>query len=310
MQVFVAAISFKAEQLQSRPATAAEQLTFGTVGESEPNVAPDGRWLAYQYFSEKNPHEPRIGILDTLTGFQSARPLVDQHGYAGEMSWSPDSKYLSFISVEETAGNSTEQIYRVNVVTKEIVRVSTFPRGTLIGDSTSWSKGGVIGFEQDGRIYGIDVNSGKDVELLDTRAALGSRRPSNIRFSPDGKTLLFSVEAKQGGSEIWMADLQSKLFQRLTSSHFDLFATWYDDHHIAFSRETRSGNSSICILDLGNGKIYRLTHGYVDFVSSADSSRNILYFSRKGRISNRSDGRTFFSGFHVWQMRVPSNVIR
>jgi Tol biopolymer transport system component len=309
MQVFVGAVSFKVEQLQGRPA-AAEQLTFGAVGEIEPNIAPDGRWLAYQYFSEQNPHEPRIGIMDTLTDFQSAKPLVDHHGYAGEMSWSPDSKWLSFTGLEKEAGSSTEQIYRVNVVTKEILQVTNFPRGTLIGDSTTWSKSGVIGFEQNGIIYGVNVSGGEDVELLDTRAALGNRRPSTIRLSPDGTTLLFSVETKLHESEIWVANLRSKLFRRLTRNHYDLFATWYDERHVAFSRETKNGGSNIYVLDLDTRKLYGLTFGHVDFMSSADPARKILYFSRNSRMPNRSDDGPFFSGFHAWQMKVPPNVIR
>src|SRR5215471_16268960 len=63
-----------------------EQVTFGPVGETEPDISPDGRWMAYQYFAESSPQLARIGILNNCGGFDSARPLVDQHGYAAEMS--------------------------------------------------------------------------------------------------------------------------------------------------------------------------------------------------------------------------------
>src|SRR5262249_7150835 len=120
----LAVIGIAAEQMRCEKRFDPEQITFGPVGQTEPNISPDGRWIAYQYFAERSPRLATIGIMDALKGFQSARPLVDQHGYAAEMSWSPDSKCVSFISSEDGPGRNTDQIYKVNVITKEIVQIT------------------------------------------------------------------------------------------------------------------------------------------------------------------------------------------
>ncbi|MGH9566247.1 MAG: hypothetical protein ACRD4I_09710, partial [Candidatus Angelobacter sp.] len=70
-----------------------------------------------------------------------------------------------------------------------------------------------------------------------------------------------------------------------------------------------NGTSEIYILELRTGKLQRVTSGHVDFASSIDSSRKVLYFSRKGQISKKIDGSAFFSGFHIWRMPVVSKLI-
>lgn len=307
----VLVIGVPAEQMQLAEGAGPQQITFGPVGETEPAISPDRRWIAYQYFTEKNPRLPAIGVLDTSKGFQSAKPLVDQDGYAAEISWSPGSEWLSFISSESKGGRNTDQICKVNVVTKEVVQVTAFTEGTLIGDSTTWSRNGLIAFERGGRIYGVSDQGSKEIELLDTRPPLSNQRPSGIRFSQDGKLLLFSVENQsRKQSEIWLADLQSRSFRQLTRFHFDLFPSWYDEHRVVFSRQAKNGNSSIYILDLRTGELKQVTSGHVDFAPSADASHRTLFFSRKDRTSRRNDEGPFFSGFHVWRMTIPSRLVQ
>ena len=306
----VIVISVLAEQMHVEERAGPEQITFGPVGETEPAISPDRRWIAYQYFTERNPRLPAIGVLETLKGFQSAKALVD-HDYAAEVSWSPDSEWLSFVSSENKGGRNTEQICKVNITTKEIVQLSAFAEGTLVGDSTAWSSKGIIAFERDGRIYGVSGQGGEVIELLDTRRALSNRRPSSLRFSHDGKVLLFSVEGPaQNQSEIWAADLPSQSFRQLTKYHFDLFPSWYDEHRLVFSREAKNGTSSLYISDLRRGGVERVTFGHVDFGSSADASSRTLFFSRKDRTSSENDKGAFFSGFHIWRMTIPSRLVR
>jgi len=288
-----------------------KQLSFGPVAETEPTISPDGRWIAFQYFPRNRPQTPLIWIMEVSKGFSSAKPLVDHLGYAAELSWSPDSKWVSFISSDNMLSRKTEQIYKVNVVTTEVVQVTAFPEGTLIGDSTAWSASGLIAFEKDGEICGVPDVGGEEVRLLDTRIALSSRRPSYIRFSPDGRMLLFSVETgNQDQSEIWVAELRSQTFRRLTSLHFDLFPAWIDEEHVLFSRETENGRSEVQALSLRTGNVERLTRGHVDFTPSTDSSGSILYFSRKGRVPKQFEMAGLLVGFHIWCVPVNRKLLQ
>lgn len=303
--------SISLEGMRSETKSERRQLTFGPIAETEPNISPDGRWIAFQYFGENKPGLPQIWIMEISKGFRSARPLVDQHGYAGEMSWSPDSQWISFISPDDKPARHTDQIYQVNVITLEIIQVTGFPEGSLIGDSTTWSTSGLIAFEKGGIICGVSQAGGKEVQLLDTRQPLSNQRPSYIRFSPDGKMLVFSVEDEERRqSEIWVADLKSKSIRRITSLHFDFFPTWIDERHVLFSRQTENGWSEVQILSLLTGNLERITSEHVDYTPSTDPLGHVLYFSRRGRVPKDQENADFLVGFHIWRMSVPPNLLK
>jgi Tol biopolymer transport system component len=271
------------ERVQCEKWPRLEQITFGPIGEIEPNISPDGQWLAFQYFHKNELSSTQIWVMEISKGFRSARRLVTMLDYAGEMSWSPDSKWISFISSEYKLGLNTNQIYKVSVFTNEVIQITAFPVGTLIGDSTTWSTNGLIGFERDGIIYSISPTGGKEVQLLDTRTALSNQRRSYIRFSPGGTKLVFSVEnAEQDQSSIWLADLETNSFRQLTGLHFDLFPSWIDEEHIVFTRQNRNRRSEVETLSLRTGILDRITSNHEDLTPSTDPSGSVLYFSRGG----------------------------
>jgi len=281
---------------------AAKQLTFGQVAETEPNISPDGRWIAFQYFAgNEKPSSPTIWIMETAKEFRSAKALAGLPRYAGEMSWSPDSNWISFISSDDKPARSTEQIYKINILTMRRIQLTTFPEGTVIGDSTTWSKTGFIAFEREGKIFAIKDNGGEEMELLDPRIALSNRIPSSIKFSPDGNMLVFAVENQQRDqSEVWLADLPTRKVRRLTSLHFDAFPSWIDKERLLFSRETKTGYAQIYALSLRTEKLKRLTSGHVDFTPATDSSANTLCFSRKGKVQKNLKETEWLAGFHIW----------
>jgi len=298
------------EQIQCEKWPQPEQLTFGPIGEIEPNISPDGHWLAFQYFPENKLRSTQIWVMEISKGFTSARRLATQLDYAGEMSWSPDSKWISFISSENKPGRNTDQIYKVSVHTNEIIQITAFPKGTLIGDSTTWSPNGLIGFEKDGIIYCVRHTGGKEVQLLDTRAALSNQKPSYLRFSLDGKMLVFSVEnAQQDQSSIWLANLESMSLRELTGHYFDLFPTWIDDGHILFTRQNEKKWSEVEVLSLRTGNLGRITSKHVDITPSTDPSSNALYFSREGQVPKELQNADFFVGFHIWRMPITRKLV-
>jgi Tol biopolymer transport system component len=266
-------------------------------------VSPDGRWLAFQYFVKDEPGSVQIWVMEISKGFESARRLACQFKYAGEMSWSPDSEWISFISPEDKTGRSTSQIYKVNITTNDVLQVTNFPEGTVIGDSTTWSTVGRIGFEKAGVIYSVPQSGGEETQVLDARKALSNRQPKSIRLSPNGKMLLFSIEnAEQDQSSIWVANLESKSVQQLTALHFDLFPAWIDNGNMLFTRMTKKEFAEIQAFSLRTRKIEQLTSRHVDFTPSAAPSGRVLFFSRKGQVSTSLEKGDFFAGYHVWRL--------
>lgn len=280
---------------------AAKQVTFGPVAETEPSISPNGHWIAFQYFADsKKPPPPTIWIMESMQGFRSAKALAGLPRYAGEMSWSPDSNWISFVSSDDKP-RSTDQIYKINTLSMQCVQLTTFPQGTAIGDSTTWSKTGFIAFEREGKIFAIKDNGSEILELLDPRTTLSNRRPSSIRFSPDGKMLVFTVENEQENeSELWLANLTARKVCRLTSLHFDAFPTWIDNRHLLFSRETKTGYAQIYALSLRTAKLKRITSDHIDFMPATNSSANTLCFSRKNKSQESLKEPGWLGGFHVW----------
>lgn len=299
------------QRIQCEATAGTEQITFGPVGDIEPNVSPDGRWLAFQHFVANQPGLVQIWIMELSKGFRSARRLVCNFDYAGEMSWSPDSKWISFITRGNEPGRSTDQIYKINITTNETVRITNFPEGTVIGDSTTWSTSGLIGFARDGIIYCVPPAGGKEVQVLDTRTILSDREPYSIRFSPDGKMLLFSVEnTEQDQSSIWVADLESKSVRRLTDHYLDLSPTWIDEGHVLFMRMEKKKWAEVEALSLSTGNLKQLTSKHIDFTPSTDPSGNVLYFSRKGKVPKNLEKGDFFAGYHIWRMPIPGKLLK
>ncbi|HLJ86939.1 MAG TPA: hypothetical protein VKZ53_08945 [Candidatus Angelobacter sp.] len=301
--LFVSRYSLPLQQSQYETTLPPQQLTFGPIGETEPNVSPDGRWLAFQYFSKNQPGFPQIWIMEIAKGFTSARRLAGIYRYAGEMSWSPDSKWISFISSLKTkSGTDTNQIFKVNITTDEVAQITTFADETVIGDSTAWLATNYVAFERDGVIYLVPSTGGKEIQLLDTRDALSHQEPSYLRFSPNGKMLIFSAEnATKDQSSIWLANIKSKVFHRLTKNHFDLCPAWIDDEHILFIRQTGAGWSEVEAFSLRTGNLNRITSMHTDFTPSTDPLGRMLYISRENPVQKEAGRTDYFDGFHIWR---------
>jgi len=92
---------------------------------SDPQVAPDGRHVAYvqrETDLEANKGRTSLWLLDLA---RSAPPLRLSDGKANDSSprWAPDSRTLYFLS--ERSGNS--QVWRLSLATGEARRVSDYP---------------------------------------------------------------------------------------------------------------------------------------------------------------------------------------
>jgi dipeptidyl aminopeptidase/acylaminoacyl peptidase len=139
-------------------------LTDGMMGyDTNPAYSPDGRYLAWEsmerdgYESDKN----RLFILDTRTGEKKdATVLFDQNVSA--LAWTPDSKFLYFISDYQ----ATDEIYRYTPETGDITKITAgihdyatvLPTsGALIAMRHSMSK--------PDEIYRVDPGSGEAQEI-------------------------------------------------------------------------------------------------------------------------------------------------
>jgi len=281
-----------------------EQITFGPVAELSPQLSPDGQSVAFEYFPKDRPNLPQIWIMDRVEGFKSARPLVDNRNYNAEFSWSPDGKWLCFISNPISEHPLTSQIYKVRVSDSVVQQITHFSEGKTLGDSTSWSKEDLIAFENKGDIYTVNALDGQIQKLVEVQSRIPSLTPSEIRWSPDNSRLVFTGKDEWHGAErsrIWIADARTHESFSVTHSNWDSTPSWYDNNHVLFSRGQSEAETEVCLLTVDTGRVKCLTSGNVDLSPWADAATGELFLARGIGNSVSKGAPAFFYGFHIWR---------
>ena len=171
-----------------------ENKTEGMLGyDQNPVFSPDGEWMAWEsmendgYESDKS----RLYVLNTKTGVKkdmSAR--FDQN--ANGLTWSPDSKYIYFVSV----WHGTTQVYCADVLTDSILQIT---RGMHDYESVVPLTAGLIGMKHSlskpNEIYAINPATGEEKELsFENKEILDNLKMGKVEerwiATTDGKQML------------------------------------------------------------------------------------------------------------------------
>ncbi len=110
---------------------------FGLEVAADPQISPDGRWIAYVRRSGDvmtDRFRPSIWLVDARTGDQ--RPLVAGPGAHSQPRWSPDGDRLAYIS---TAEGERPQMFVRWMTSGESVRITGLPDAP---SSIAWSPDG------------------------------------------------------------------------------------------------------------------------------------------------------------------------
>jgi len=284
----------------------------GPVGELGPICSPDGRWLAFEYFTSKGVSDTEIWIMPTHGTSREAKPVLNDKRYEyGEIAWSPDSAWISFIGNRSTDSIVLSmQIYKVNIFTRQIVQLTSFPDATGLGAGTSWSRDGHIAFEMNDDMYVVPESGGSADKLLDVRKNLPSVAPYFPTWSPDGSRLAF-VGRRPGknGTEhtLYVLEVQTGRVSSVFQGVGDDGPSWLDVDHVLCSHEDGEDKYSLWLIPVSPGSPLQITRGHYDGTPSTDPAHTYLFFSR-------SDGRSKPSlssparGFHLWKLCL--NLVR
>ncbi len=171
-----------------------ENKTEGMMGyDQNPVFSPDGEWIAWESMEHDGfeSDKSRLFVLNTKTGVKkdlSAR--FDQN--ANGLSWSPDSKYIYFVSV----WHGTSQVYRADVITDSITQIT---RGMHDYESVVPLSNQLIGVKHSmskpNEIYAINATTGEEKELsFENREILGKLKMGKVEErwikTTDGKDML------------------------------------------------------------------------------------------------------------------------
>ena len=274
-----------------------KQTTFGAVAELGPEVSPDGRLLAFEYFHRERPFVPQIWVMDVGLGFESARPLVDNENYNAEFSWSPDGQWICYFSHSTGQGTPTSQIYRVRVRDGFTEQITRYPVGSSLSFSTSWSKDNRIAFEHDGDIYAVEAFGGEPLKLIDVKTKVPSIGSLIIRWSPDGSRLAFSGEESDSTtSRIWIAELGTGGIYPITEGGMP---SWYGNDSLLFVRGSER-EAKACAICLKNRKVECLTADGYDLSPWPSPSKRQIFVARGSRSPRPKQSKGFLDGFHIW----------
>jgi dipeptidyl aminopeptidase/acylaminoacyl peptidase len=102
-----------------------------------PRVSPDGKWVAYTVTTTslvKDEDEQRVWMVPFTGG--DAIALTSEGVSSGHPEWSPDGKYLAFLSARK---GETTQVWLLNRLGGEATQLTNFPQAV---DSLVWSPDG------------------------------------------------------------------------------------------------------------------------------------------------------------------------
>jgi Tol biopolymer transport system component len=215
-----------------KPWTSDDVLALGTV--SDPRVSPDGKTVAYVVESlnaDRDAYQTDVWLVPTAGG--EARALASSTASDDTPRWSPDGRWLAFLSERPRPGGSSDdaaeakrQIWLIRPDGGEAVPLTSAP-GSV--SALGWSADGkTIGFlarepkseerrkrEKEkndawtpselypwSRLWLIDVASRAARQL-----SSGPLHVTDFSFSPDGKRIAFSGQATPLIPEDFRSDL-------------------------------------------------------------------------------------------------------
>lgn len=192
-----------------RPVAVEDLLALAAIG--DPQVSPDGRWVAYTVRSnDLEEDETRTRIWMVPTGGGEAIPMTSETGSASQPRWSPDDRFLSFKAArggkDGKAGKA--QVWSLNRVGGEARQVTKVKQGI---ESYAWSP--------DGSRLLLVIRDPEPAELTDDKEDDDKPRPhviDRIQFKQD-----YAGYLDRRRTHLYLLALGDDEPAQLTSGDFD-----------------------------------------------------------------------------------------
>lgn len=224
---------------------------------TNPRYSPDGRLLA---FNKRDPHGHEaimIADKDGTVVSEVVRRLPSDHG----ISWSPDSERIYFSQAEINNGfNIYQDLYSYNIKKKKLKRLTHGLRIKEPDISADGMNFAVIVSERGSQNLAILTFEGKD-SRLERITDYKLIRVSGPRWSPDGRTIVYSVTDNDGKSRLYLYDIVEKthkqLFDDVGSS---AYPTWPKNGKYIIYTSDKTGVYNLFAYSIEEKRQYQITH--------------------------------------------------
>lgn len=229
------------------------RLTKNPASDQYPRLSPDKKWVVFMSDRDGN---MEIYIMDILGNNQrrlTSHPALDQ-----QPSWEPSGQRIVFCSARAGGGN----LYTIKPDGTDLEQLTHYQR-SWCGTPLYSPDGGRIAITYRSRPrhrWRAAVLEMGDMSLWKiSRSALGNCRPA---WSPDGKQIAFVKHESKPNTDIWLYNLGSKEFKRLTNHPASDYNPSFspDGRRIVFQSRRDSDRNQLYILNLKTGRISRLTY--------------------------------------------------
>ncbi len=188
-----------------------DYFRLGTVG--DPRISPDGRWIAYTVTTEdleKDASRSRIWMLPAAGG--DPVPLSAESADSSSPRWSPDGKYLGFLSARDEGKTQVWTLYREG---GEAVQQTDTAQDV---ESFEWSPDGrkLLLVLQDPKPEELEAKQAKDKGLPYEEKTAPPWVVTRQQFKLDYVGYLDSRRR-----HLYVLDLGSKQIKQITSGDFD-----------------------------------------------------------------------------------------
>ncbi len=289
--------------------TTNEERQILTTGAEQMAVSPKGDRVAFVVHGE-------IWMVPVKKGkgpnADDAVQLTDYAGSDEEPVWSPDGNSLFFTSDR----NGSDAVYKMNVSTKEVKAVSTFPFDTLklrlTPDKRSlsfWMAGSM------GGLYTVPVDGGTPKRIVPLTGGFNYGPDTSYDWSPDGRHVAYA--ARSGGltTNIYLFDTTTSKAVNVTRLNADHGTPRFSpDGRYLFFRSDRSGGGIYALpLKMEDARETELDLKYVrptapvkvviDFEDIESRMRKIVNQSPDGniRVDSLNGDLYYLSGGDVWK---------
>jgi len=241
-----------------------ERLTDTPLVEYQPDISPDGDWLAYGVGDLRT---QQYHIHARRLGDQRVVVITDDASVALSPAWSADGRVLYFCSNRGGAPTAFN-VWRVPFALEE-GRVLGPPERVTAGTSSYVN----LAVSRDGaKIAYADLRIGPDICSVDPAAGTVTRWTTEQTFddaphlSPDSKVLAFTSD-RSGAFDIWTLEREGGVLTQLTSGKGQAyFPRWSPDgRRLAYTVATKfEEGSEVWVMDADGSHPQRVVPG-VDF---------------------------------------------